>query len=205
MAGILDIPDQEITTPWRVTDLKQYVYCPRVLYYQFCLPDVRPVTYKMKAGVDAGERTEALERRRSLRNYGFTSGVRHFDYPLVSEKLGMRGKVDMVIETDCKGSACFYPVDFKLSKKVNLNIKLQIAAYALMLEEERGIDVKHGFIYLIPLKKAQTIKINAGLRDVFYNALDEMNAILYKEIMPPPARSKAKCIACEFRRFCNDV
>lgn len=205
MGSIIDSSDGEITTPWRVTDLKQYVYCPRVLYYQFCLPDVRPTTYKMQAGAAAGERMEELERRRSLRNYGLSSGKRYFNYPLVSEILGMRGKVDMVIETGSEGEKQFIPVDFKLSNKVSLHIKLQIAAYAIMLEEEKGINVKSGFIYLIPLKKAQEIKINAGLRDSFHQALNEMNAILYKETMPVPPSSKAKCIACEFRRFCNDV
>ena len=27
----------------RVTDLKQYEYCPRVVFYEYCLPGVRPV------------------------------------------------------------------------------------------------------------------------------------------------------------------
>jgi hypothetical protein len=27
---------------FRVIDLKQYVYCPRILYYQTALPQVRP-------------------------------------------------------------------------------------------------------------------------------------------------------------------
>ena len=46
--------DDDLRYPIRVSDLKQWVYCPRVFYYQQCLPDVRPTTYKMKAGVEAG-------------------------------------------------------------------------------------------------------------------------------------------------------
>ena len=59
--------DYVLTMPFRVTDLKQWVYCPRILYYHHCLPDVRPVTYKMKAGVEAGRAEEGREERRSLR------------------------------------------------------------------------------------------------------------------------------------------
>ncbi len=33
-----------------VTDLKQYCYCPRILFYMRCLPGVRPLTVKMEEG-----------------------------------------------------------------------------------------------------------------------------------------------------------
>ena len=29
---------------FEVTDLKQWIYCPRVLYYRYCLPEIRPIT-----------------------------------------------------------------------------------------------------------------------------------------------------------------
>ena len=34
-----------------VTDLKQYAYCPRVVYYTYCLPLLRPMTFKMERGI----------------------------------------------------------------------------------------------------------------------------------------------------------
>ena len=57
-----------------VTDLKQYTYCPRIVYYHHCLPAVRPVTYKTEAGVEAGSAEETRELRRSLRPYGLGRG-----------------------------------------------------------------------------------------------------------------------------------
>ena len=82
---------------FRVTDLKQFVYCARIVYYTYCLPLLRPVTFKMVAGVEAHDRAEGLEQRRSLRAYGLTSGRRYFDVVLESEALWLRGKVDMVV------------------------------------------------------------------------------------------------------------
>lgn len=197
--------DALTTTPWRVTDLKQYVYCPRVLYYHACLPDVRPTTYKMQAGVEAGVAAEGREQRRSLRSYGLKDGTRTFNVPMLSQQLGMRGEVDMVIETTESGAPELIPVDFKLSKKVGRHFKLQLAAYALMLEETRGIPAQRAFLYLIPLKQAKQVKITSALRRSLRRALQEMNAILHKERMPDPPRGRGKCVACEFRRFCNDV
>ena len=59
----------EMETAWslRVIDLKQYEYCPRIVYYEYCLPGVRPTTYKMAAGIAAQDRVNTLEERRGLR------------------------------------------------------------------------------------------------------------------------------------------
>ena len=82
---------------FEVTDLKQWTYCPRVVYYRYCLPAIRPITRLMEAGI-AGHRDEgAREERRSLRNYGIAAGERSFDLPLRSVRLGLRGRLDLAI------------------------------------------------------------------------------------------------------------
>ncbi|PIZ26363.1 MAG: CRISPR-associated protein Cas4, partial [Chloroflexi bacterium CG_4_10_14_0_8_um_filter_57_5] len=117
-----------LEAPFRVTDLKQWVYCPRILYYVMCLPDVRPVTYKMKAGVEAGREEEGREARRSLHAYNLTEGRREFNVPLVSSRLGLRGVVDMVIWLDEPAPGEVMPVDYKLSEIVGEHFRLQLAA-----------------------------------------------------------------------------
>ena len=62
--------DDHLDTTLVITDFKQWVYCPRVWYYQHCLPKVRPTTYSMEAGAEAGRAEEGREERRSLRVYG---------------------------------------------------------------------------------------------------------------------------------------
>jgi CRISPR-associated exonuclease Cas4 len=191
--------------PWRVTDLKQWVYCARILYYHTCLPRVRPVTFKMAASIEVHAEVPEQERRRSLRAYGLAQGVRHFNVSLVSERLGMRGEVDLVIEAEGEGRAEAIPVDYKLSKKVADHFRLQLAAYAVMLEDAWGVAVRRGFLYLLPLRAAKEVRITPRLRTQLDDALAAMNATLLREWMPPPTRQRAKCVGCEFRRFCNDV
>jgi len=201
----MEIESDAERTPWIVTDLKQYVYCPRILYYATCLPAVRPTTYKMEASLQAHEEEQAREQRRSLKVYGLKRGERHFNVPLISERLGMRGEVDMVIETDEGGQPELIPVDYKLSAKAPEHFQLQLTAYAVMLEDQWGVPVRRGFLYLIPLRRAQELRITARQRTALDEALAVMNAALLQERMPPPTRQRAKCVACEFRRFCNDV
>lgn len=197
--------EKVVRLPFRVSDLKQWVYCPRILYYHHCLPRVRPTTYKMEEGTRAGHAEETREERRSLRAYGLLCGDRQFHVSLASERLGLRGEVDLVIDTHESGTRELIPVDYKDSTKVGAHFKLQLAAYALLLEETRGIPVRRGFLYFIPIRRAQEVLIDKGLRKQLADALEAMRAMLNREQMPPPAASVRKCLPCEFRRFCNDV
>lgn len=193
-----------ISTPFRVTDLKQWVYCPRILYYFYCLPDVRPVTYKMEAGIEAGQDEEGREARRSLRVFGLKAGLREFNVPVSSEKLGLRGTVDMVIWPDSRKDGEVIPVDYKLSQVAGKHFKLQLAAYGMLLEEQYGAQAGRGFLYFIGLRQVEEVRIDTRLRKQLLAALDAMHRMLAVEAMPPSTSQRGKCLACEFRRFCND-
>ncbi len=195
--------DDDSQYPIRVTDLKQWVYCPRIFYYYHCLPDVRPETYKMEAGREAGRSEVGREERRSLRAYGIAAGEREFDVPVRSARLGVRGVIDMVITT--AETREVIPVDYKLSRVAGIHFQQQLAAYGLLLEEMRNVEVRRGFLYAIPLRRAEEIKIDARVRARVLKAVEAMRRTFEQEEMPAPARNRAKCVACEFRRFCNDV
>jgi CRISPR-associated exonuclease Cas4 len=189
---------------FRVTDLKQWVYCPRILYYTFCLPDIRPTTYKMQAGIEEGRSEEDREQRRSLKAYGLTCGRREFDVALSSDRYGLRGVVDMVIWIDSPAGEVI-PVDYKLSDIPGEHFQLQLMAYALLLEEVSGATAGRGFLYEIPRRKAVEVKFTPHLRTKVIHALEAMHHMLWSELMPAPTANRHKCLACEFHRFCNDV
>ena len=189
---------------FRVIDLKQYVYCPRALYYHTVLPQVRPITYKMEAGLMAHQTAAGREKRRSLRSYGLADGARHFNVRLSAPELALAGEVDMVIETDTE----LIPVDYKASRKIGRHFKLQLAAYGRLLEAVwpgPQKEVKRGFLYLIPSRRAAAVSFTPVRRRQIDRALVEMNAIAYTQKMPAPTKGRGKCVDCEFRRFCNDV
>ncbi len=195
--------DDDLAYPVRVSDLKQWAYCPRVFYYQTCLPDVRPTTYKMYAGAEAGRSEIGREERRSLRVYGIAAGDREFDVPVRSARWGLRGEVDMVITV--AETREVIPVDYKLTRIAGEHFQLQVAVYGMLLEEMRGIEVARGFLYEIPLRRAEEVRIEKRLRVKALRAVEEMRRIAEREEMPLPTRNRHKCVTCEFRRFCNDV
>ena len=195
----------EIEAPFRVADLKQWVYCPRFLYYAMCLPKIRPTTYKMEAGIEAGHNEEGREERRSLRPYGLDKGRREFDVPLFSSRYGLRGKADLIVWIDDPPPGTFVVVDYKLSNVAGEHFKLQLMAYALMIEEMSGLTAKYGYLYFIPQRRSEKVPFTPRLKEKLLTTLDSMHRMLHTELMPGPTPNRNKCLACEFRRFCNDV
>jgi len=184
-----------------ITDLKQYIYCPRILYYHACLPDIRPVTYTMEKGISTHEKERKKANRRSLAMYDGIDGERILDLYLQSPALGLTGRLDEVIDT----GETLIPVDYKHTRRSGEHFKLQIAAYALLIESALNLEVPYAFLYLIPARKTEQVKITPTLRKKVLAVLDEMRQIATTERMPPPTEARGKCPGCEFRRFCNDV
>jgi CRISPR-associated exonuclease Cas4 len=196
----------ENTIAWTltVTDLKQYAYCPRILYYMRCLPGVRPITTKMREGIAAHEDAELREQRRQLRVYGFTTGERHFDVAIYSATLRLNALLDLVI-VEPDGKPIAVPVDYKMSDMTGAHVRLQLACYGLLAEEELGLPAPYGFIYLTVERRAEKVILSSALKLETQAALTEMRTIVEAETMPEPTTRAARCVNCEFRRFCNDV
>jgi len=189
-----------------VTDLKQYTYCPRVVFYTYCLPLLRPKTYKMESGVTAHERAEKQERRRTLAAYGLEEGKRHFDVWVASQELSLRGKIDLVIEVAAGEGQEWIPVDYKqTTRRTGPHIRRQLAAYGMMLEETYGGIVRRGFVCSLITRKTEEIAFTERLRGEVREVVAAMREMVQREVMPAPPKSRRPCVNCEFRRFCNDV
>lgn len=184
------------------TDLKQWTYCPRIPFYRHVLP-VRPAsTYKMQRGKDVQAAMEALERRRGFRAYGMREGERRFGLWLHSRRLGLSGKLDLLILT---ADAC-YPVDFKDTEGgPRRNHRLQLAAYALLAEEAFQRPAPDGFIYLVPEKRVVALALTEADRDEVRQAVTDMRRMIEREELPPPTPVRARCTVCEFRNYCRDI
>jgi len=186
----------------RVSDIKQYFYCQRIIYYTYCLPVPRPVTHPMQAGTVEHEVLSVFERRRSLRRYGLHEGERRFHVSLQAPLLGLAGVLDMLVISPERS----FPVEFKYTdQRLNMNAKCQLVAYAMIVEECLGKPVECGFIYRIQKQDVTAIPVSLELRQKIPHALTGMREIIEREQMPDPPRQRGRCVECEFRRYCRDV
>lgn len=185
-----------------VTDVKQFAYCPRIPYYQYALPVRARKTYPMERGKAVQAAVEALERRRGFRRYGLVEGARRFGLTLRSERLGLSGRLDLLIET----ANAYFPVDFKdTDGPVRGNHRIQLAAYALLVEDALGMRAPSGFVYRVPLKDLVAVEIRPEDREFVERTVAEIRCSVLSERMPAPTPVRNRCIACEFRNYCGDI
>lgn len=193
---------------FEVTDLRQWRTCARVVWYRHCLPAVRPITDLMRHGKEHHQQEQGREERRSLRTYGLKVGERHFNLTFYSERLGLRGRTDLAIAVPDRTSpgAEGVVVEYKDTEQhAGTHIKLQVAAYALLLEEAWSLPVRVGWVYHLPLRRAARIAITPALRRQVTDTVAAIRAAINSEAMPAPPANRGLCVNCEFRRFCNDV
>ncbi|WP_017754490.1 CRISPR-associated protein Cas4 [Calidifontibacillus oryziterrae] len=187
-----------------ITDLKQFVYCPRVIYYTYVQPVPKKPTFKMVYGREQHTEMNKKEKRRGLIQYKLIEGERIFGYPIRSQELGLSGKLDILIDTKNELGQRYFPVECKdTDRGIFNNIKYQLVAYAMCLEEMTGSTVSEGFIYIIPEKKAYKIIITNEQKKYVRKMISMINKIINEEHYPEP-RARKRCWDCEFIRYCND-
>ncbi|MGH9861019.1 MAG: CRISPR-associated protein Cas4 [Candidatus Acidiferrales bacterium] len=188
--------------PLRVHDLKQYVYCPRVVFYDTVMPVERKQTVKMKRGKEEEFRLDALEKRRSLQRYRLQEGERRFHVRLESARLGLSGKLDLLLSSP----AGYFPVDFKYTRgRPRRNHVYQLAGYALLVEDEYRVSVDTGFLYLVAIQEIVRIPLTEELKRKTLSLLGEIRQMTREAILPPPTDLRSRCEACEFRNYCGDI
>jgi CRISPR-associated exonuclease Cas4 len=202
MIGVEELAPTPNLIPLRVNDLKQFEYCPRIVFYNTVMPLERKTTVKMERGKDEEFRLDALEKRRTLRRYELGSGERRFHVWLESPTLGLSGKLDLLIVSN-KG---YFPVDFKYTRgRPHRNHVIQLAGYGLLVEEKFRTRVDTAFIYLTPVQQVISIGLTGQLKEEVRQRLSEMRTMIHDEILPPATPVRGRCEECEFRNYCGDV
>jgi CRISPR-associated exonuclease Cas4 len=182
-----------------VTDLRQYTYCPRVVYYMAMLP--RPLTGKMREGHKAHEDEEDRERRRSLRPYRLAHGEREYGVRLEDRALGLRAMLDMLVVTADE----VIPIEHKLSSgPLAATHRVQLMAYALLASAEYGLPAKRGFVYWIPLRRASEVHFTPDLALQTHAVIQAVQELRQSEALPSATPVLGRCSDCEYRRFCGD-
>jgi len=156
----------------------------------------------MKQGLTKEQRLQRLQRRRSLRAFGLREGRAEPNVSLFSSQLGLTGKLDLLIHQGLSR----LPVEIKFTQgPAQLNHRLQLAGYALLLESEFGIPVPYGYIVRLPDDAVDKILIDEPLRELTWKTIEAVRITIHEERMPPPTPRLSRCRDCEYLQFCDDV
>jgi CRISPR-associated exonuclease Cas4 len=204
MSEVIRLPscDRVVDFELRVSDLRQWLYCPRVLWWTYICPLSKLESFKMRQGLRKEHRLQHLQKRRTLRAFALENGHARANVTLSSLSLRMHGRLDLLLEVSQRR----YPVEIKYTLgPVRLNHRLQLAGYALLLEEQYGVSVPYGYVIRLPENVVERVEIDRLLRTQVRSTISEIRAALISERMPPPTAVANRCLDCEYRNYCGDV
>ena len=203
------LPISDVAEPFvSVTDIKHYIYCPRLIYFDKVLHATPVFGSQQEDSKELHEDYVKKELRRKDAIYyssEFVGAEKLLFTPLSSSVLGLQGNVDCIIKTASGESV---PVDYKNMAsdkgRVWMDHKYQLVAYALLVEENFDTVVKRGFVNYIPETLILRLEITPTMKSYVKRVLGHIKRIIKEEELPPIRVAKQKCTGgCGHKQTCQ--
>ncbi|NQE05112.1 CRISPR-associated exonuclease Cas4 [ANME-1 cluster archaeon GoMg1] len=186
-----------------VSDVMEYLFCPRFIYFMYCLgiPQHEEKRYKVLKGRALHEAREKMNKsymRKKLQCV--RKGVAVY---LVSKRNRLKGEVDEVLFLE-DGTAA--PLDYKFAEfkdTVFRTHKYQSALYGLMIADNYGVEVNRGFVcYTRSNHLVKEVKLNNKDFERAIAMVKEVLEVIQKGFYPDATKYKARCVDCTYRNIC---
>lgn len=186
-----------------VTDIKQYHFCPRIIYFTRVLGVEERTTESEEAGKEAHGEFHRKERRRATLLGGKAIKVEEkwTALRLRSERLGIEGAVDMVVRTP-DGYAVIEYKSTAMPKRIPPGHLYQAAAYALLVEEAFRTIVRKLYIHYEGSKESVEIPLTESVRRHVAWTIGRVRSIIRAERLPK-ARPSRRCLSCGYGWICK--
>jgi len=202
------LPISDVAEPFiAVTDIKHYLYCPRIVYFEKVLHAAPQLGSQQEESRELHEEYVKKELRRKEAIYyspEFAKAEKLLFTPLSSPTLSLQGCIDCIIKTEGE----YIPVDYKnmLSDKRRcwMDHKYQLTAYAMLIEENYQTRVRRGFINYIPEKHVIQLEITPTMKTHVKRVLGHIKSMIAQEKLPLVRVAKQKCAGgCGYRQICK--
>lgn len=197
-----DIAERFIT----VTDVKHYCYCPRIVYFEKVMHAEPRFESQQEESRKMHEELDEKEKRRKGAVYyskELLEAEKLFRVPLTSVRLGLQGMLDCLVRTGTE----YVPVEYKSMMsnggRAWRDHKYQLAAYALLIEENYGTVVKRGYIDYIPEKLVVYMDITSGVKRYAEKIVHAVHSMIMEEKLQLTRVPPNKCTGgCGYKWIC---
>jgi len=185
------------------SDVIEYLYCPRFIYYMKCLdiPQHEDERYKVMKGREGHEAKSKINRDYLRKKLGCVA--KDISVYLTSSAFHLRGEVDEVLSFS---DGTLAPLDYKFAEYkdwVFQTHKYQSTLYALLIMENYGKSVNKGYVCYIRSKNfIKEIPFRSVDFEKAKNLVREILNIISKGYYPKKRSSQAHCIDCCYRNIC---
>ncbi|EHP85068.1 CRISPR-associated protein Cas4 [Methanotorris formicicus Mc-S-70] len=184
-----------------VSDVVEYMYCPRFVYFERVLgiPQHEEKREKVLIGRNIHELKEKINKnyiRKSI-----NAKAKFLNVYLSSKKYRIVGIVDEVLELE---DGSYAPLDYKFAEyknKLFKTHKYQSILYGLLIKENFNVEVNRGFVvYVRSGNLVKEIKFKQKDFDDAIGFIDLIFDIIENEEFPLDIKvNKRKCIDCCYR------
>lgn len=204
--------------PISISALQHYLFCPRqcALIHVDGLWAESALTVegqRLHRHVDRpGRRTrpESASQRGSFDSQSSPSISRRIAraVPLISERLGLTGKADLVefsLASDGSPAGSPRPVEHKRGRPKRIDAdRVQLCAQALCLEEMFNLApgaIRDGDLFYHATRHREVVRFTAELRTATTTTIEAVRAMIEANIVPRVPRA-AKCRSCSLLNLC---
>jgi len=187
----------------RISDVLEYLFCSRFIYYMYCLdiPQHEEKRFKVMKGREVHE-TRKLTNRDYVRKK-LNCIRKESDVFIASKKNHIKGIVDEVLFLE-DGTAA--PLEYKFAEykdKVFKTYKFQLVLQSLLIRENYNIDVNRAYICFTRSNSlVKEIEITSSDFKKAEKIIEEILDIVQKGLYPKTSRSSRKCVDCCYRNIC---
>lgn len=183
------------------SEIIQYLYCPRFVYFEKVLgiPQYEEKSYKAMRGRYLHEKKTRINKSYLRKKLGVVN--KYQEQYLTNDIL--RGKVDEVLELE---DGTMAPLDYKFAQykdKVFSTYRTQIACYAWLIEDNFKRTVNRGYlVYTRSMNRIVELEIDEGQKQEVKDKAKAIVDIIDNNRFPKATRYKKRCIECTYRNIC---
>lgn len=193
----------EIYTIINISDVLEYQFCSRFIYFMHCLniPQHEEKRFKVLKGRE-------VHQNRQLTNKDYVRKKLHCvqkdsEVYLVSKTHHIKGIVDEVLFLD-DGTAA--PLEYKFAEykeKLFSTHKYQLVMQAILIKDNYGKEVNKGYIcYTRSNNLVKELEIKTCDFNRAFEIIEDILEIIEKGKYPKATKSANKCIDCCYRNIC---
>lgn len=183
-----------------VSDLLNHLYCGRITWFAYVLGVRQRGTVKTEHGREEHERWLRREDARRRDGAAVRTQRKVVSVEVASERLMLRGRMDALI--DETGTPAPYEVKATVAPlRPWPGQVLQLAAYALLLEERYGRPIERGYLHYLEGDVVREMRIGDAERATVREVLAAIQEVVTTEAMPARAPA-SRCRDCVYRKVC---
>ena len=186
-----------------ISDVLEYLFCPRFIYYIYCL-DIsqhEELRFKVLKGRETHKEKEHLNPNYLRKKLGCVE--REVSVFMASKEHYIKGIADEILFLD-DGTAA--PLEYKFAEyknKIFSTYKYQLVLQALLIKENYDVKVNRAFIcYVRSNNLIKQIDIKPSDLDRAIEIINDILQIIEKGFYPKKSKYPNKCIDCCYRNIC---